>query len=92
MVAAGEKLGVVGLTGVTFGPHLYFGMFVSGQPVDPVPYLGVPLCTTGEHVVVAGQSVLSKDGKILPSRAYSGSIPPSRGLRAILPRASVRAR
>ena len=92
VVAAGEKLGVVGLTGVTFGPHLYFGMFVGGQPVDPAPYLNVPLCASGEHVVTAGQSVLSKDGKILPSRAYPGLIPPSQGLGATLHRASVRLR
>ncbi len=92
MVGAGEKLGVVGLSGVTFGPHLYFGMFVGGQPVDPAPYLDLPLCKTGEHVVVAGQSVLSKDGKILPSRAYSGPIPPSRGPGASVRRASVRLR
>ena len=92
VVAAGEKLGVVGLTGVTFGPHLYFGMFVGGQPVDPAPYLNLPLCASGEHVTVAGRSVLSKDGKILPSRAYSGPIPPGRGLGATVHRASARLR
>lgn len=89
-VAAGERLGVVGLTGVTFGAHLYFGMFVGGQPVDPAPYLNLPLCKAGERVIVAGQSVLSKDGKILPSRTYSGPIPPSRRLGASVHRASVR--
>jgi hypothetical protein len=91
-VAAGEKLGVVGLTGVTFGPHLYFGMFVGDRPVDPAPYLNVPLCKTGEHVVVAGRSVLSVDGKILPSRDYAGPIPPSRSSRAALRAASIRFR
>ena len=92
VVAAGERLGVVGLSGVTFGPHLYFGMFVGGQPVDPAPYLKLPLCASGEHVIVAGQSVLSKDGKILPSRAFSGPIPPSQGLGTTVRRASVRLR
>jgi murein DD-endopeptidase MepM/ murein hydrolase activator NlpD len=44
-VAAGEKLGVVGRTGVISGTHLYFEMFLAGKPVDPAPYLQVPLCT-----------------------------------------------
>ncbi len=76
-VVAGEKLGVVGLTGVTFGPHLYFGMFVGDRPVDPAPYLDVPSCRTGAHVTAAGGFVLSADGKILPSVSFSGPIPPT---------------
>ncbi len=43
-VSAGEKLGVVGMTGVTSGPHLYFEMILDGRPVDPAPYLKVALC------------------------------------------------
>jgi murein DD-endopeptidase MepM/ murein hydrolase activator NlpD len=43
-VAAGEKIGVVGNTGITSGWHLYFGMVMDGKPVDPAPFLGVPLC------------------------------------------------
>jgi murein DD-endopeptidase MepM/ murein hydrolase activator NlpD len=43
-VAAGEKLGVVGRTGVTVGTHVYFEMLMAGKPVDPAPYLGVPKC------------------------------------------------
>ena len=38
-VVAGEKLGVVGKTGVTTGAHLYFEMILEGRPVDPAPYL-----------------------------------------------------
>ncbi len=44
-VAAGEKLGVVGRTGVISGPHVYFEMVLAGKPVDPAPYLQVPQCT-----------------------------------------------
>jgi septal ring factor EnvC (AmiA/AmiB activator) len=43
-VAAGEKLGVVGRTGVTVGTHVYFEMLIAGRPVDPAPYLRVPKC------------------------------------------------
>jgi murein DD-endopeptidase MepM/ murein hydrolase activator NlpD len=43
-VAAGEKLGVVGRTGVTVGTHVYFEMLIAGTPIDPAPYLRVPKC------------------------------------------------
>jgi murein DD-endopeptidase MepM/ murein hydrolase activator NlpD len=43
-VAAGEKLGVVGHSGLTYGMHVYFEMLRDGRPVDPAPYLGVTLC------------------------------------------------
>lgn len=69
-VAAGERLGVVGHTGVTFGMHLYFGMLLAGHPVDPAPYLGVPLCSGGMHRTRAG--LLDASGKLLPTRHYAG--------------------
>jgi murein DD-endopeptidase MepM/ murein hydrolase activator NlpD len=84
-VAAGEKLGVVGLSGVTFGPHLYFGMVVGDRPVDPDRFLGLPLCGGGKPAIrAAGESVLARDGKILPSRIVSGRIPPTVALRSLL--------
>lgn len=43
-LAAGEQLGVVGESGLTFGPHLYFELWRNGRRVDPAPYLHVPLC------------------------------------------------
>jgi len=43
-VAAGEKLGVVGRTGVSYGAHLYFQMEIKGERVDPAPYLGLQRC------------------------------------------------
>jgi murein DD-endopeptidase MepM/ murein hydrolase activator NlpD len=44
-VVAGEKLGVVGRSGLISGTHVYFEMILAGTPVDPAPYLGVPLCS-----------------------------------------------
>jgi murein DD-endopeptidase MepM/ murein hydrolase activator NlpD len=43
-VAAGERLGVIGRSGVTYGTHLYFELLVGGERVDPAPYLGVGRC------------------------------------------------
>jgi murein DD-endopeptidase MepM/ murein hydrolase activator NlpD len=43
-VAAGEQLGVVGRTGVSYGTHVYFELQVNGKRVDPAPYLGVTRC------------------------------------------------
>jgi murein DD-endopeptidase MepM/ murein hydrolase activator NlpD len=38
-VAQGRKIGEVGSTGVSTGPHLHFGVFRGGEPVDPLRYL-----------------------------------------------------
>lgn len=77
-LAAGEKLGVVGMTGVTYGMHLYFEMLLAGRPVDPAPYLGVQLCHGGVYRTRA--DMLGPDGKILPTRHYSHARP--KGLMA----------
>lgn len=43
-VGTGDQLGTVGRSGLTYGPHLYFGILVDGRPVDPAPLLGLPVC------------------------------------------------
>lgn len=62
----GEVIGVVGRTGVTYGMHLYFGMFVDGRPVDPAPYLAVTACGSAS----AHLAVPAEDERRPPSRAY----------------------
>jgi len=38
MVNAGDRIGAVGSTGASTGPHLHWGLYVHGQAVDPVPW------------------------------------------------------
>ena len=43
-IKAGDRLGVVGHSGVTYGMHLYFEVLVDGKTVDPAPLLGLHPC------------------------------------------------
>jgi hypothetical protein len=44
-ITAGQQIGVVGRSGVSLGPHLFFGMlFANHLSVDPRPFLNMPLC------------------------------------------------
>jgi murein DD-endopeptidase MepM/ murein hydrolase activator NlpD len=43
-VAAGERIGRVGRSGVTYGTHLHFEIHIAGQVVDPAPYLNTQHC------------------------------------------------
>lgn len=61
-VYGGERIGTVGRTGLTYGPHLYFGMIVNGQVVDPAPFLKVAPCGAREAV--------AQDARIRPTRIY----------------------
>jgi murein DD-endopeptidase MepM/ murein hydrolase activator NlpD len=46
-ISTGERIATVGRSGLTYGPHLYFGMIVDGRSVDPAPYLKIVACGAG---------------------------------------------
>lgn len=43
-VRAGDPLGRVARTGVTYGTHVFFAVLRGNQAIDPEPLLGVPRC------------------------------------------------
>jgi murein DD-endopeptidase MepM/ murein hydrolase activator NlpD len=43
-IAAGERIGVVGHSGKTYGMHLFFEVLIDGRPIDPAPLLGLERC------------------------------------------------
>lgn len=73
-VVAGEKLGVVGNTGITSGAHLYFEMDLDGKPVDPTPYLGVRQCN-GEAHQTASNDRPETGEKIVGTRKFYVLLP-----------------
>ena len=67
-VVAAEKLGEVGNSGITTGPHLYFEMISAGKPVDPAPHLRVPLCNGEARRILTDKPHL--DGTIIGTLKY----------------------
>lgn len=47
VVEAGAAIAFSGSSGFTTGPHLHFEVWADGRHVDPKPYLGVGVATTG---------------------------------------------
>lgn len=53
-VAAGDELGVVGLSGLTEFPHLHFTIKHRGKTVDPFAYGAAPGCGSGKSLWKSG--------------------------------------
>jgi murein DD-endopeptidase MepM/ murein hydrolase activator NlpD len=63
-IDGGEKIATVGRSGLTYGPHLYFGMIVNGRSVDPELYLDVVPCVSAATAAL--------DARHAPSEALGG--------------------
>jgi murein DD-endopeptidase MepM/ murein hydrolase activator NlpD len=62
-IYGGERIATVGRSGLTYGPHLYFGMIRDGRSVDPAPYLKVGPCGSSAPSV--------RDTRIRPTRLFA---------------------
>ncbi len=73
-VKAGDKLGIMGETGDSYGVHLHFDVCVNGEYVDPLPYLtGAKGFGTSDHAPTpsapADPADLRKGDKVALSKA-----------------------
>jgi murein DD-endopeptidase MepM/ murein hydrolase activator NlpD len=62
-IYGGERIATVGRSGLSYGPHLYFGMIVDGRSVDPAPYINVIPCGSSASA--------SQDTRIRPTRLFA---------------------
>ncbi len=69
-VAAGDKLGVVGHSGLTYGMHVYFEMLLDGQAGRSRALSWRPAMPWRRHRARA--DMVGGDGKIPPTRHYAG--------------------
>lgn len=66
VVSAGQTIGTVGRSGLTYGMHLYFGILRDGQPIDPTPLLAVQPCGSPTRPKAQGERLQLSGAPPLP--------------------------
>jgi murein DD-endopeptidase MepM/ murein hydrolase activator NlpD len=71
-VRAGQRIGTVGRSGITFGSHLFFGMIVDSHFVDPAAFLGLMPCTIPDRKKPSASS--DRDNPAVSTRLRSSDL------------------
>ena len=60
-VAQGDRIGTMGNTGNAAGAHLHFEVRLNGRPVDPNPFIGSALASSGTPIILMEEDELSQE-------------------------------
>lgn len=74
-VSVGQRIGAVGLTGRTTGPHVHFTLVVDSRPIDPAPWLAAGRLPGATGAVAATGQPESAAPAAAAFDAVAGQIP-----------------